>query len=175
MKLYKKTFMTPIAEFTVISGDSYIIKLSFGNDKCEGWLKRYLGKVEFSGENELTRRCEYEVRMYTEGKLKRFSLPTKLYGTPFQKKVWNALLKVPYGQTTTYAGLAKLAGAGGARAAGAALRENPIPIIYPCHRVIRADGSVGGFCGGYEMSDLKSALLALERNSLIHDDEAEGR
>lgn len=169
MKLYKKAFITPISEFTVICDDSYIIRLSFQNDNCEDWLKRYLGSVEFSGENELCRQCESEVALYVAGKLKRFTLPTKLYGTPFQRKIWNALFKVPYGKTTTYAGIAELAGQGGARAAGAALANNPIAVIYPCHRVIRADGSIGGFCGGYDMSSVKNSLLTLERNNLIHD------
>lgn len=155
--------MTPIAEFTVICDNSYIIRLSFQNDNCEGFLKRYFGSVDFCGENELCLRCERQIKQYTEGKLRQFTLPTKLYGTQFQKKIWNALLKVPYGKTTTYAGIAELAGVRGARAVGAALRENPIPIIYPCHRVIRADGSVGGFCGGYDMSGVKNALLTLER------------
>jgi methylated-DNA-[protein]-cysteine S-methyltransferase len=162
LRLYRKTFYTPIAEFTVICDNSNIIRLSFQNDKYEDWLLRYFDNIEFSGENELCRRCEREVSLYSSGTLKKFSVPAKLYGTSFQIRIWNTLLLIPYGKTETYAGIAKLSGAGGARAVGGAIAKNPIPIIYPCHRVIRADGSLGGFCGGYDMSAVKTALLAIE-------------
>lgn len=162
MQLYKKTFLTPIAELTVISDDNNIIRLSFKNDNCDAWLRRYCGDVWISGENELCRLCEHEMSLYFSGRLEKFNLPVKLYGTTFQKKIWNALSKVPYGKTTNYAGIAMLAGAGGARAAGGALAQNPVTIIVPCHRVISANGSLGGYCSGYAMSEIKRALLKLE-------------
>lgn len=162
MQLYTKSFETRLARFSVICDDSNIIRLSFTNDNCGAFLGRYLGGAVPEGENELCRLCEEEVSLFLEGKLKKLSAPARLYGTPFELAIWNALSRVPYGRTTTYAGIAKLAGAGGARAAGGALAKNPLPLYYPCHRVIKADGGIGGFCGGLSMTGLKSALLELE-------------
>lgn len=86
--------------------------------------------------------------------------------TPFQKKIWNATKRIPYGGTRTYSQVARSAGAPRAsRAAGKALGANPLPVVVPCHRVLRADGSPGGFsCGGPEV---KKALLFLEQGSPV--------
>jgi methylated-DNA-[protein]-cysteine S-methyltransferase len=86
---------------------------------------------------------------YFEGSLVRFALPLDPRGTEFQKRVWRALLDVPFGETTTYGDLARGLGKPAAvRAIGAANGANPIPIIIPCHRVIGSDGSLVGFGGG---------------------------
>ena len=80
--------------------------------------------------------------------------------TPFQRKVLAALAAIPRGKVMSYGGLAARTGSpGGARAAGQGCGKNPFPVVYPCHRVIRADGSLGGFFGGLE---LKRALLEME-------------
>lgn len=110
-------------------------------------------------------RCHPEARRqllaYFNGKLKRFSLPLDfLWGTNFQQAVWKGLLTIPYGETRSYRWLAEKVGSPRAfRAAGQANGKNPIPIVIPCHRVISADGSLGGFTGGL---DLKRRLLAIE-------------
>lgn len=148
--------------FTVICDDNSIIMLSFQNDNYEPFLKKYIGDYSFCGENALCRSCEAEILQYLDGKRKKFDLPLKLYGTDYQKKIWLALLKIPYGETTTYAGITAAAGAGIARSAGCALAHNPISVIVPCHRIICADGSLGGYCGGYQMTPIKKALLTLE-------------
>ena len=84
-------------------------------------------------------------------------------GTEFQKRVWSELVRVPYGETVSYAELAKRAGSpGAARAVGRANATNPIAIVVPCHRVIGADGSLTGYAYGVE---LKRGLLDLERGS----------
>lgn len=81
-------------------------------------------------------------------------------GTPFQRRVWQALLKIPHGRTSTYSDIASQAGKPeAARAAGAAIGRNPIGIIVPCHRVIGRDGSLTGYAGGLHR---KQALLQLE-------------
>jgi methylated-DNA-[protein]-cysteine S-methyltransferase len=81
-------------------------------------------------------------------------------GTAFQRKVWRALTKIPYGQTRSYAWVARAIGAPKAlRAVGTACGANPVPLIIPCHRVIASDGSLGGFGGGLR---LKRRLLRLE-------------
>jgi O-6-methylguanine DNA methyltransferase len=83
-------------------------------------------------------------------------------GTPFQRKVWRALQTIPYGQTRSYAWIARKIGQPNAvRAVGSACGANPIPIIVPCHRVVRSDGGLGGFSAGLGW---KKRLLALERS-----------
>lgn len=100
---------------------------------------------------------------YFAGARRAFELPLDLRGTPFQLRVWNALLRIPYGETRTYGQLAALAGhPGAARAVGAANGANPIAIIVPCHRVVASGGGLGGYGGGL---DCKRFLLALESGS----------
>lgn len=98
---------------------------------------------------------------YFEGKRTTFDLPQNPEGTPFQKKVWQALRKIPYGETRSYGDIAKAVGSPkGARAVGMACNRNPIFIATPCHRVIGANGALVGFGGGLEM---KRYLLELEK------------
>jgi methylated-DNA-[protein]-cysteine S-methyltransferase len=97
---------------------------------------------------------------YFAGKLRRFDLPLAAHGTDFQKRVWSAMLGIPYGETATYGGLAKIVGSG-PRPIGMACGRNPIPIIQPCHRVLGAGGKEGGFSGGKGLPT-KRQLLALE-------------
>lgn len=103
--------------------------------------------------------------IYFSGNIPDFLPPISLNGTDFQMRVWNKLLKIPYGKTVTYGSIAKeLAAETGkakmsAQAVGNAVGKNPIAIIIPCHRVIGADGSLTGFAGGLE---IKKTLLLLE-------------
>jgi len=104
-------------------------------------------------------RCQ--LNEYFAGTLRDFAIPLLMEGTDFQKRVWNSLLTIPYGQTTSYGELARQIGDPKAvRAVGAANGQNPIPIIVPCHRVIGSNGSLTGFGGGLEN---KRKLLELER------------
>lgn len=98
---------------------------------------------------------------YFSGRRLVFRLPLDLdQGTPFQRRVWKGLLSIPYGQTLSYRDLARAIGQPSAlRAVGAANGRNPLPIVVPCHRVVAADGSIGGFSGGLE---IKKQLLNLE-------------
>src|SRR5689334_437411 len=90
-----------------------------------------------------------QLRAYFAGTLQRFDLPLAPRGTPFQLHVWNALLALPYGQTTTYGALAATIGhPGKARAVGHANAHNPISIIIPCHRLIGSTGHLTGYGGG---------------------------
>jgi methylated-DNA-[protein]-cysteine S-methyltransferase len=101
-----------------------------------------------------------QFRLYFAGELQTFDLPLELIGTDFQKRVWNLLRGIPYGDTRSYGQLAREMGAPRAvRAVGAANGRNPIPIIVPCHRVIGASGKLVGFGGGL---DWKRFLLDLE-------------
>ncbi len=86
---------------------------------------------------------------YFAGERREFDLPLRLEGTPFQRQVWDALRSVGYGETVTYSQLARAIGRpGAARAVGAALASNPLPLVLPCHRVVGAHGDLRGFGGG---------------------------
>jgi methylated-DNA-[protein]-cysteine S-methyltransferase len=101
-----------------------------------------------------------ELEGYFSGKRKAFTVPLAPEGTPFQRAIWKEIAKVPFGETLTYAELARRAGYPGcARAAGAATGRNPIGVIVPCHRIVGTDGSLTGYAGGLPK---KKALLALE-------------
>ncbi len=101
-----------------------------------------------------------QVKEYLQGKRRNFEFKFKLIGTAFQRKVWEALLEIPYGETRSYKQIAEAIGNPKAcRAIGMANNKNPIMIIVPCHRVIGSDGSLTGYAGGMEM---KKNLLELE-------------
>jgi len=121
--------------------------------------KRFSGKI--TKDQKTNRKALSQMRKYLKGELKRFSCPLDLEGTPFQKRVWSALLKIPYGQTRSYKDIAKAIGHRKAfRAVGNANGSNPIPLIVPCHRVIESNGGLGGYGQGLE---LKKRLLAFEK------------
>ncbi|MHB0968764.1 MAG: methylated-DNA--[protein]-cysteine S-methyltransferase [Thermoanaerobaculia bacterium] len=101
-----------------------------------------------------------ELHAYFAGELREFTVPLAPVGTQFQRDVWDMLLTIPYGETSTYGILAaRLGNPAASRAVGAANGANPIPIIIPCHRVIGSDGNMTGFGGGIET---KHFLLDLE-------------
>ncbi len=108
-------------------------------------------------------RTRHQLEEYFAGQRREFDLPLEPRGTEFQRRVWQRLTRIAYGDTTTYGALAKdLGNPQGSRAVGLANGSNPIPIVIPCHRVIGADGSLTGFGGGLA---IKSALLELERSA----------
>jgi O-6-methylguanine DNA methyltransferase len=102
---------------------------------------------------------------YLEGRERRLEIALDLSGgTPFQRRVWDAARRIPYGAVVSYAELATMAGgAGASRAVGNALGANPVPIVVPCHRIIHADQSIGGFSSGLRW---KRHLLTIERGQL---------
>ena len=101
---------------------------------------------------------------YFAGSRRDFDLPLVLSGTGFQERVWRRLLEIPYGRTISYDELARRAGSpGGSRAAGRANGDNRIAIVVPCHRVIRANGDLGGYGGGLSR---KRRLLNLEAGGI---------
>lgn len=109
---------------------------------------------------EVLEKCREQLDQYFSGKLLTFDLPLAPKGTEFQQKVWNELLKIPYGETITYMDLAvRLGDAKAIRAAGTANGKNPIAILIPCHRVIGAGNKLTGYAGGIWR---KKMLLELE-------------
>lgn len=114
-----------------------------------------------SAPSALADRAFKEISEYLNGKRKAFDFPIAPKGTDFQKKVWTALRKIPYGETKTYGEIAAYIGnPRAARAVGNACNKNPLLLAVPCHRVLGADGSLTGFAAGIE---IKKHLLLLEK------------
>lgn len=136
--------------------NGYISEVSFGESPGKDKFK-YL-------ETKLIKDCALQLKEYFEGKRKVFHIPVNPEGTDFQKKVWDALKSIPYGETRSYKEIAeKIGNKNASRAVGGANNKNPIGIIIPCHRVIGANGKLIGYAGGLE---LKKELLNLEKKFL---------
>lgn len=116
-------------------------------------------------ETKLIKEAASQLNEYLSGSREDFSIPFDLEGTEFQVKVWNELIKIPYGETRTYKEIAeKMGNPKAARAIGMANNKNPILIMIPCHRVVGKNKSLVGYAGGLEM---KEKLLQIEhKNSL---------
>jgi methylated-DNA-[protein]-cysteine S-methyltransferase len=111
--------------------------------------------------SEVLEKCKRQLMEYFNHQRKQFDVPMSLNGTDFQKAVWSAMLKIEYGTCVSYKKLAEMAGYPNAvRAAGTACGLNPIAIMIPCHRIIKADGNSGNYAWGSEM---KQFLIELER------------
>ena len=124
----------------------------------------YFSKVDTNDnieETDLIKECFKQLKEYFEGNRKKFDLPLDAEGTEFQKKVWNELLNIPYGETKSYKDIAVAIGNEKAcRAIGMANNKNPIPIVIPCHRVIGSNGKLVGYAGGL---NAKEKLLNIEK------------
>lgn len=146
---------SPLGSLTLVEEAGSLTELRFGKASPPE------GQEE---ETPLLLEGERQLLEYFSGKRKIFSLPLSPRGTEFQRRVWAALLTIPYGQTRSYEDIARLAGCSkGFRAVGLANNRNPLPIFIPCHRVIGKDGSLTGYAGGLES---KRFLLELEGVSL---------
>jgi methylated-DNA-[protein]-cysteine S-methyltransferase len=147
---------TPIGPLLLVADDGGLREIHFETGRhprapSETWL---------AGETEVLREARAQLAAYFSGRLRAFDLPLAPRGSPFQLRVWRALLDVSYGTTCSYAEIARRLGSASAtRAVGAANGRNPLPIVVPCHRVIGADGSLTGYGGGLEV---KRYLLRLE-------------
>jgi len=118
------------------------------------------------GDTVVAATCIEELKAYFAGKLREFTVPFKPKGTDFRKRVWTALMTIPYGQTISYKELAVRIGQPNAsRAVGGANNHNPISIIVPCHRVIGANGALVGYGGGLDIKEflLKHELAILQQ------------
>lgn len=124
---------------------------SDGTALMELWLPSKVDeKVTVSGEpDEVLRETARQLKAYFAGELREFDVPMNLTGTSFQKKVWDELTRIPYGETISYAELAtRIGNPKACRAVGLANGRNPIAILVPCHRVIGANGTLTGYGGG---------------------------
>ncbi len=148
---------TPFGTITVVATARGICRVRFPNET------RPLEDGDSSAAAAtLAKGVSRKLARYFGGKAVEFDEPLDLNGaSDFYQRVWRELRKVPRGKTLSYAELARRTGKpNAARAVGAAMATNPVPVLIPCHRVIRSDGSLGGFGGGL---DLKRRLLELER------------
>lgn len=123
------------------------------------WVEFCDSNIDFKVDSENT--IQKQFTEYEKGVRKVFDLPLNLKGTEFQKKVWNALLEIPYGETRSYQEIAiRIGNPKAVRAVGGACNRNPIGIIVPCHRVVGKNGSLTGYAGGL---DYKKLLLEKEK------------
>ncbi len=173
--LRTRSLETPLGTMTAASvagglGDApepAVVCLEFGHraERGLGEAARWLGlppehDTVGAGGCPALDRLEAELSAYFAGEGRGFDVPILLLGTPFQRRVWSALLEIPFGETMTYGQLAERVGSpGGARAVGRANGSNRIAVLVPCHRVIDASGELHGYGGGL---DNKRRLLELE-------------
>lgn len=139
---------TPLGSLTLSEEDGAIVALDWGRGRDQEITPLLL-------------RAREQLQDYFDGKRIVFDLPLAPHGTAFQRKVWDALCTIPAGQTRSYLDIARQVGCRAPRAIGQANGANPIPIIIPCHRVVAANGSLGGYSGG-EGAATKRYLLDLE-------------
>jgi O-6-methylguanine DNA methyltransferase len=144
--------------------DDGICMLEFAGVRSEGQaeaLARLFRAEVVSGEHRFLDQLQDELADYFAGRRREFTVPLAIRGTTFQEAVWRELLRIPYGETRSYADVARAVGTANAcRAVGAANGQNRIAIVTPCHRVVNTGGSLGGYGGGL---DRKQFLLDLER------------
>jgi methylated-DNA-[protein]-cysteine S-methyltransferase len=152
-----KVIDSPVGELKLIASDAGLAAILWEDDDPR---RVPLDACDEAPEHPVLVEAERQLREYFKGRRTSFSLPLDFRGTEFQKRVWEALLTIPYGETRSYGQVAAQIGrAGAARAVGAANGKNPISIIAPCHRVVGSTGKLTGFAGGLEV---KERLLALE-------------
>ena len=153
---------SPIGELLLGADDGALCRLNFGR-----------GRPARAGhdpvrEDPVLRETARQLERYFAGRLTRFTVPLTLRGSDFERRVWEALRQIPYGETRSYGDIAKAVGdPGAARAVGIANNHNPVAVIVPCHRVIGADGKLVGYGGGLPR---KRHLLSLEARVTIERD-----
>jgi methylated-DNA-[protein]-cysteine S-methyltransferase len=158
-----KVVDSPVGRLTLVATDEGLAAILWENDRP--------GRVRLNLESEdaghpVLLEAERQLREYFAGERTAFALKLDVEGTDFQRKVWTALLSIPFGETRSYAQIAAQIGKPKAvRAVGAANGRNPVSIVAPCHRVVGSSGALTGFAGGL---DVKARLLELESPSASH-------
>ena len=143
---------SPVGDLTISVDDDKIVAVDWGWGRDQGT-------------NAILREAKKQLDAYFDGHLRKFDLPLAPAGTTFQKQVWRAMCKIPYGRTETYGALA--AGLdSSARSVGTACGRNPLPILIPCHRVVAAGNRAGGYSGEGGLVT-KRALLRLEGGDIF--------
>jgi methylated-DNA-[protein]-cysteine S-methyltransferase len=157
------TVASPVGELTLTATGDALTGISFETSR----RVRHLELAHEDAKNPVLERAAAQLREYFTRERRTFDLPLAIEGTEFQKRVWDELLKIPFGKTRSYGEMAMLLGDPKCtRAVGLANGSNPIAIVVPCHRVIGASGSLVGFGGGLRN---KALLLDLERGQPAFD------
>jgi methylated-DNA-[protein]-cysteine S-methyltransferase len=161
-KLFYKEMESPVGKLKLVASAKALVAVLWQRER-QNRVK--LDPMRFAPRQPILLEAERQLAEYFAGTRTTFDLPLEPDGTAFQKKVWRALRKIPFGTTRSYLELAKAVGAPSAsRAVGAANGKNPLSIILPCHRVVGARGHLTGFAGGLK---IKATLLALEARALM--------
>ena len=159
-------FKSPIGQLSILAVKEGVIKISFENEsleELEKWYQKNMGMGIVEG-TYFTTEAKSKILNYLSGKRKSLNFPVVHLNTPFRKRVLEVERKIPYGETRSYREVAHMVESPGAsRAVGVANATNPLPLYYPCHRIINSSGQLGRYGGGSEM---KQFLLDLELFSL---------
>ena len=155
------TMPSPVGRLTLVASDAGLAAVLWENDNPKRVPLAIAGE---DASHPVLREAQRQLKEYFAGTRTSFDLPLDFQGTDFQKRVWAALLTIPFGETRSYGEIAQALGNPGAsRAVGAANGRNPISIIAPCHRVIGSTGKLTGFAGGLAA---KARLLGLEKGRM---------
>ncbi|WP_349928793.1 methylated-DNA--[protein]-cysteine S-methyltransferase [Acinetobacter sp. A1-4-2] len=161
MKLSFMQMASPVGILKLVANDTALVAVVWENENPK---RLRLAELIEQVNHPILLATQKQLTEYFAGTRQQFDLPLDFEGTEFQKKVWQALLTIPFGETRSYRDIAEQIGnVKAVRAVGAANGKNPISIIAPCHRVVGANGKLVGFAGGL---DNKEILLKLE-SSLI--------
>jgi O-6-methylguanine DNA methyltransferase len=170
--VYYSEMESLIGSLTLCATDLGVCLIRFGSfaetqESAGKWLKAQFGEVELSYADVELAGAEHQLAEYFAGRLREFTLPLDMRGTPFQRQVWEALRTIAYGESASYKDMALAVGnVQAVRAVGGANNRNPVPVIVPCHRVIGAAGALVGYAGGLS---IKSRLLELEAEQSARD------
>lgn len=158
-KFVYKDMPSPVGRIRLVASQAGLAAILW---EGEDYQRTKLPVAELNHQAPLLLRAEHQLKEYFSATRTVFDIPLDFRGTAFQVKVWKTLLSIPFGQTKTYGGLARMLGdIKAVRAVGGALNKNPLAIVVPCHRVVGASGKLVGFAGGLEN---KSLLLKLENS-----------
>lgn len=141
-------YPSPLGNILIECTDDFITALLFEN-KSNEQQSTDMANEELPHQHALLSKCLLQLQEYFEGSRKKFDLPIQQNGTPFQQKIWAALIQIPYGKTISYLELSKRTGdAKAIRAVGTTNGKNQLSIVVPCHRVIGSNGTLTGYAGG---------------------------
>lgn len=164
--LFYDEIVSPVGPLLIMSDGEMIVRIDYGTvgklpNKTKKWTKQYFNASALVHNPSTVKHVKEELHHYFHAGKQDFTFDLEFYGTPFQKKVWQALHEsIPYGETRTYKDIALTIGNPKAvRAVGGAVNKNPFSIVVPCHRVIGANGKMVGYNGGL---DKKEYLLGHE-------------
>ncbi|MGF2881063.1 methylated-DNA--[protein]-cysteine S-methyltransferase [Acinetobacter johnsonii] len=158
MRLFFKYIPSPVGVLRLVAHDQALVAVLWENENPK---RVRLAELVEHNQHPILLETERQLSEYFAEKRQSFDLPLDFAGTDFQKRVWQALLQIPFGETRSYKDIAlEIGNVKAVRAVGAANGKNPISIIAPCHRVVGANGKLVGFAGGLDNKDI---LLTLEK------------